>query len=327
MRAMLCRSWDGPAGLEPGEAPPPPLGDGGVRIAVHAAGVNFADTLIVAGKYQERPEFPFSPGIEVAGTVVETAPGVTRCRPGDRVVAVLRHGGYAEEAVATEGGVFVLPEGMDMVTAAGFAVAYGTSHVGLRDRAGLAAGETLVVHGAAGGVGLTAVEIGKVLGATVIATARGADKLAVAEAAGADHLIDYGREDVRERIRALTDGRGADVVYDPVGGDVFDASLRAINWGARLIVVGFASGRIPEIPANRLLIKNAAAIGLLWGMHAYREPDRLERSFAELFEWYAAGRIRPRVAHTLPLERAREALDMLISRRARGKIVLTVRDG
>ena len=327
MRAILCRSWDGPAGLEAGEAPPPPLVEGGVRIAVHAAGVNFADTLIVAGKYQERPEFPFSPGIEVAGEVIETAPGVTRCRTGDRVVAVLRHGGYAEEAVAAESGVFVLPEGMDAVTAAGFAVAYGTSHVGLRERGDLEAGEVLVVHGAAGGVGLTAVEIGKVLGATVIATARGPEKLAIAKAAGADHLIDYGREDVRERIKALTEGRGADVVYDPVGGDVFDASLRAINWGGRLIVVGFASGRIPEIPANRLLIKNAAAIGLLWGMHAYREPAVLERSFAELFDWYASGRIAPRVAHTLPLERAAEALEMLISRRARGKIVLTVGDG
>lgn len=246
MRAIVCKALGDIGDLVLEEVARPLLPEGGVRIAVEAAGVNFADTLIVAGKYQIRPVPPFSPGFEIAGRVLECAPGVSRCRPGDRVMAVIEYGGFAEEAVAPQDCVFMLAEHIDPVVAAGFPVAYGTSHLGLTYSARLTAGETLLVHGAAGGVGLTAVEIGKRLGARVIATAGSPEKLAVATAAGADHVLDSRGEGLREAIKELTQGRGVDVVYDPVGGPLFEVSLRATVPGGRILLVGFASGDVPQ---------------------------------------------------------------------------------
>lgn len=324
MRAVLCRALTGIDGLTVEDVPSLPLRAGMVRIAVAAAGVNFADTLIVAGKYQQKPPLPFSPGFEVAGRVIACADDVERVRPGDRVLAVMEHGGYAEEALVPETQVFRLPDAVDEVIAAGFAVAYGTSHLGLRYKARLQPGEVLLVHGAAGGVGLTAVEIGKRLGATVIATAGGADKLRIAAEYGADHLIDYKQEDIRERVKAITGDRGADVVYDPVGGSVFEASLRCAAPNGRLLVVGFASGTVPQIPANILLVKNLSAIGYYWGQQWKLAPQTTAESFDELLEWLAAGTLRPHVSQTCPLEQAKTALHDIVQRKSTGKIVLTV---
>ena len=324
MKAVLCRALGAVDSLSVADVPPPVVGRGQVRIAVAAAGVNFADTLIVAGTYQTKPPLPFSPGMEVAGTVIEVAPGVTRCQPGDRVMAILDYGGFAEEVVAAETDVFVVPKSMDFAQAAGFPVAYGTSHVALAWRGDLRPGETLVVHGAAGGVGLTAVEIGKAMGAEVIATAGGAEKLAVAAAHGADHLIDYKTEDIRERVNRLTDGRGADVVYDAVGGSAFDASLRSINWGGRILIVGFAGGTIPQIPANILMVKNIAAIGVHWGSYRRRDPNRLVQSFAVLFELHEAGALKLPITAHYPLAEVPAALATLKARAATGKLVVTM---
>lgn len=325
MRAMLCKELGEPSGLVMGDVAPPALGPGQARIHVHTAGVNFADTLIIAGKYQVRPDLPFAPGMEVAGVVADCAEGVTTCRPGDRVLATVSHGGYAEEAVAEADQVMVIPDGMDFAAAAGFPVVYGTSHLALDHRAHLRAGEVLLVHGAAGGVGLSAVEIGKVMGATVIACASSAEKLAVARDHGADHLIDTSTDSVRERVKEITGG--ADVIYDPVGGEAMTESLRCINWEGRVLVIGFASGTIPQIPANYLLLKNCAAIGLFWGAYLRRDADtiRLAReSYATLLGWVAEGRLRPHVSHRFPLDQAADALALLGARKTTGKVVLTM---
>jgi len=324
MRAVLCRTRGGPDDLSIEDVAPPVPGPGQVVIGVRAAGLNFADTLLIAGKYQERPAFPFSPGMEVSGDILACGPGVTTLARGDRVMAVLGYGGFAEQALAPVERVLKMPASMDYTVAAGFPVAYGTSHVGLVHRVGLKAGETLLVHGAAGGVGLTAVEIGKVLGATVIATASSADKLAVARSYGADHLIDYSREDVRERVLAATGGRGADVVYDPVGGDAFEASLRCTAFEGRIVVVGFASGKIPQIPANHLLVKNISAVGFYWGAYMKANPAVIRNSFDALLNWFTEGKLRPHVSQRFTLEEVPTALKLLAARKSTGKIVLTV---
>ncbi len=322
MKAVLCQGWGEPSSLTIVEVEPPAPGPGQVLIQVAAAGVNFADTLMIAGKYQEKPAFPFSPGLEIAGTVLECGSGVEELVPGQRVMAVLDHGGFAEMALARVEDVFPIPESMDFATAASFPIAYGTSHIALWERANLKAGEILLVHGAAGGVGLTAVEIGKALGATVIASANGSDRLAVPAARGADHLIDTKTEDIRERVHTLTDGHGADVVYDPVGGEVFDKSLRSIAWGARLLVIGFASGSTPQIPANLLLVKNCSAIGLYWGSYRRQAPKLVAESFARLLSWFEQGKLQPLVSQTFPLGQAADALQTLVNRRATVKLVL-----
>ncbi|HMA48576.1 MAG TPA: NADPH:quinone oxidoreductase family protein [Magnetospirillaceae bacterium] len=324
MKAMICRSLDEQARLELQEIPPPDLESGGVRIQVAAAGINFADTLVISGRYQERQQPPFAPGMEVAGRVVETAPGVSGFRAGDRVMASVSGGGYAEQVVAAAHDVTPIPDAMDFVTAAGFPCAYGTSHHSLTSRAGLKSGEVLLVHGAAGGVGLTAVEIGKALGATVIATAGSAEKLAVAKTHGADHLINYREEDVKQRVRAFTAGRGADVVYDPVGGAVFEASLRCTAAEGRLVVIGFASGEVPQIPANLLLVKNLTVIGYYWGAYRRTRPEELQQGFRDLLGWYGEGKIKPKISATFPLEGANEALELLRRRGSTGKVVLTL---
>jgi NADPH:quinone reductase len=325
MRAVLCKELGGPEKLVLEEASSPPLRDGGVRIAIHAAGVNFADTLLIAGQYQDRPPLPFIPGMEVSGVVTEVAAGVTHVKPGDRVLASVGRGGYAEEIVAEADIVHRIPDAMDFVTAAAFPVAYSTSHGAYAWRGRLKPGEWVLVLGASGGVGLTAVEIAKAMGATVIAAAGGAEKLAVAARAGADHLVDYTREDLRERVKAITGGRGVDVVYDPVGGDAFDQSLRCIAWEGRVIIIGFAAGRIPQIPANLVLVKNIDIIGFFWGSYRRYKPHLMAQSYQQLFAWFAAGKLKPHVSHRLPLAQAGEALALLRARQSTGKVVLLAR--
>ena len=324
MRAVVCRELRGTEALEVAELPLPEPGACGVRIRVRAAGVNFADGLMLAGRSQEKPHLPFTPGLELAGEIDAVGAGAGSLRVGQRVLAVVAHGAFAEYAVARAEDVVPLPDDIDDVTAAGFAIAYGTAHGALRWRAELHVGEVLLVHGAGSGVGLTAVACGKAIGATVIATARGDAKLAVAREHGADHVLDSEDPELRERIRALTDGRGADVVYDPVGGAMFDLSLRAIAWEGRIVIVGFASGIVPQIPANHLLVKNAAVLGFYWGSYRKHDPERLRAGFRELFVWHREGRVRPLVSGTLPFERAGEAIGLLSERKVLGKLVLTM---
>jgi NADPH2:quinone reductase len=323
MKAIHCREWGTLDILRLEEAESPSLKPHQVRIRVRAAGVNFADTLMVAGKYQVKPPFPFTPGLEAAGEIVELGNDVEGLRLGQRALAVLRFGGgYAEEIVLDAAAVAPIPDAMDFAAAAAFPVAYGTSHFALTHRGHLQPGETLLVLGAAGGVGLTAVEIGKAMGARVIAAAGGAEKLAVASSRGADELIDYTTESIRDRVRAITDGNGADVVFDPVGGDAFDQALRAVNWEARMLVIGFAAGRIQAVPANLILVKNISVIGVVWGAQAERDPALIVRNLAELLRWWEAGRLKPMVAKVFRLAEAAEAMAALLSRRYAGKIVL-----
>ena len=323
MKAVLCREWGGPDSLRFEEVSARKLKPDEARIRVRACGVNFADTLMVAGKYQIKPEFPFTPGLEAAGEVVEIGAEVNHLAIGTRVLAVMRFGGaYAEEIAVNADAVVPIPHAMDFVTAAAFPVAYGTSHFALTHRGHLKPEETLLVLGAAGGVGLTAVEIGKQLGARVIAAAGSPEKLAVAREHGADELIDYQRESIRDRVRDLTGGLGADVVYDPVGGDAFDQALRAVNWEARMLVIGFAAGRIQSVPANLILVKNISVIGVVWGAQAARDPVLVSRNLAELLRWWEAGRLKPLVARTFPLAEAGAAMAALLSRRYPGRIVL-----
>jgi len=325
MRVVLCEAWGEPEVLHLGEVETPEPGPGEVRLAVHAAGVNFADILMVAGRYQEKPTFPFTPGLEAAGVVEAVGPGVSRVAPGDRVLALPATGAFAEAALAGEDSVFKIPEAMDFVTAAGFAVTYGTAQGALDWRAHLRPGELLLVHGAAGGAGLAAIEVGKAMGATVIATARGREKLAVAQEHGADHLIDTGTEDVRAEVRRIAgelDKRGAEVVFDPVGGATFEASLRCVAWGARLVIIGFAAGRVQQIPANILLVKNVAALGFYWGSYRARMPELVAAEYAQLFGWHAKGKLKPHVSRTLDLAQAAEALELLKTRKSTGKVVL-----
>lgn len=325
MKAIICEAWGKPESLFVGERPSPTLHAGQVRIGVHACGVNFADTLMIQGLYQEKPPFPFSPGLEVAGEVLEVADGISHVRVGDRVAAITGFGGFAEEVVVPAPSVLPIPAMMDVITAAGFAITYGTSHLALARRAQLQPGELLLVHGAAGGVGLTAVEIGKLMGATVIATASTPEKLALAQQYGADHLINIREESLRDRVREISGGKGADVIYDPVGGDLFDQSLRCIAWEGRMLVIGFADGRIPHIPANLALVKNISIVGLYWGGYTSRNPQVVTNSLATLLAWYAEGKIRPHISQTYPMAQAADALNALINRQSTGKVVLTVR--
>ena len=309
MKAVLCREWGGPDSLRFEEVSARKLKPDEARIRVRACGVNFADTLMIAGKYQIKPEFPFTPGLEAAGEVVEIGAEVNHLAIGTRVLAVTRFGGaYAEEIAVNADAVVPIPHAMDFVTAAAFPVAYGTSHFALTHRGHLKPGETLLVLGAAGGVGLTAVEIGKQLGARVIAAAGSPEKLAVAREHGADELIDYQRESIRDRVRDLTGGLGADVVYDPVGGDAFDQALRAVNWEARMLVIGFAAGRIQSVPANLILVKNISVIGVVWGAQAARDPVLVSRNLAELLRRQFSNEVLRRHLRSLPIFRVEKWL-------------------
>lgn len=325
MQAIVCHELTGPAALQLREVADPRPGPGQVRIRVRACGVNFADSLITHGRYQKQPPLPFSPGFEVSGEVLELGAGVNEFAIGDRVIAMTPHGGYAEQVIAGIDRCVPMPGVMSWEDGAAFPVVFGTSHVALWHRARLRAGETLVVHGASGGVGLTAVAIGKLLGAKVIATASSLGKLEVARAHGADHLIDSSQEDVRTRIKKITDGRGADVVYDPVGGELFTASLRSIAFEGRILIIGFAAGTVPQIPANHLLVKNVDVIGLNWPAYAELNPGVMTASFQTLMQWYLDGAIKPHISAAYPLEEAVEALNQVVARKSTGKVVLNIK--
>lgn len=322
MRAMRVHEIGGT--LQMDEVATPAQGPGQALIRVHACGVNFADTLMVANKYQEKHSFPFAPGMEIAGVVEAVGAGVNlgvTLSVGTRVAALCGHGGFADYALAPAASCTPIPDGMPDKDAAAFLVAYGTSHVALAHRAAMQPGERLVVLGAAGGVGLTAVEIGKLMGAEVIACARGEAKLEAAKNAGADHLLNTDTVDLKAEIRALG---GCDVLYDPVGGDQFDAAMRACNPEARLLPLGFASGDVPQIPANILLVKNLTVHGFYWGAYAKFRPEVLSNSLRQLFHWYVEGRLTPHVSNEVPLTDANEALRLLKSREATGKVIVAI---
>ena len=324
MKAVLCKAYGPPETLVIEDVPSPEPGPGDVVVSVKAASVNFPDVLIIQNKYQFKPPLPFSPGSEVAGIVKAVGDGVTNVAAGDPVMAFTTYGAFAEEVMTDARRLLPLPPGMDFVSAAAFGLTYATSDHALRDRGQLAAGETLLVLGAAGGVGLAAIEIGKALGARVIACASTDDKLAVCRAHGADENINYATDDLRERIKSLTDGHGVDVVYDPVGGSYSEPALRSLAWRGRLLVVGFAAGDIPKIPLNLTLLKGCSIVGVFWGEFTRREPQRFAESMQQLGRWYAAGKLKPHVSHTYPLARAAEALTQMANRQVKGKVVLTV---
>jgi NADPH:quinone reductase len=323
VRAIRIHELKGLDALRLEEVPSPRPGPGEVRVAVHAAGVNFADTLVIEDRYQHKAPLPFSPGMEAAGEVLELGEGVTNLAVGDRVLAPMRYGAYAEEAVLDAAHSVRMPDGMDYVTGAAFPIAYGTSHLALTHRTQLRAGEVLLVLGASGGVGLTAVEVGKALGATVIACASSAEKLEIAKSRGADHLIDYTREDIRKRVKDLTGG--VDAVYDPVGGDASRAALRCLNFEGRLITLGFASGDIPQIAANYLLVKNISAIGYSFSSYRFEQPATMRKTLEEICRWYAEGKLKPHISFTFPLEQTKDALRALLERKSTGKVIVKVR--
>ena len=323
MRAIRCNQYGPPESLTVEELPdlePPP---GHVVIDVKAASVNFPDVLIIENKYQFKPPLPFTPGSEVAGIVRAVGAGVTQFTPGSRVVAFTGSGGFAQQALASESACVPLAEDVDLELAAAFTLAYGTSHHAVVDRAALQAGETMLVLGAAGGVGLAAVEIGKALGARVIAAASSDEKLAVCLQHGADATINYATEDLRERIKTLTDGKGPDVIYDPVGGVYAEPAFRSIGWRGRYLVVGFANGEIPKLPLNLTLLKGASVVGVFWGDFAKREPERNHAAFRQMVGWIGEGKLKPHVSARYPLDETARALRDMAERRVIGKVVIT----
>jgi NADPH2:quinone reductase len=324
VRAVLCKAFGPPESLVVEEVDDPRPGPGQVVVDVHACAVNFPDVLIIQNLYQFKPQLPFSPGGEVAGVVSAVGEGVTTVSVGDRVLASPGWGGLAEKVAVDAASAIPVPEGVDLVHASAFLYAYGTSHYALRDRAELRAGETLLVLGAAGGVGLSAVELGSVMGAVVIAAASTEDKLELCREHGAAMTINYATEDLKTRVRELTGGAGADVVYDPVGGAYSEAALRSTAWDGRFLVIGFASGEIPRIPLNLPLLKSCAVVGVFWGAFAGREPDRHRRNVGELVRWWQEGKLRPHVSSVYPLDEAGQAIRELADRRAKGKVVVEV---
>ena len=326
MRAVICDRWCRIEDLRIGELPDPVPADDEVLIRVHATAVNYADSIMIRGQYQTKPPFPFSPGLETAGEIVRCGTEVAGFVPGDRVMAILPYGGLAELATAKAAEVYPISDTMSWDDAAAFPIAYISSHVAIRWQGRLEAEEQMLVLGAAGGVGLTAVEIGKAMGARVIAAASTAEKLEAAQSRGADALVNYTEQNLKAEVERLTDGRGVDVVFDPVGGPLFDAALSSLGWGGRILLVGFVAG-VPQIPANRLLVKHRAALGSSLRYFRWYAPEKLERSVRELLGWYADGKLRPLVTAKLPLEEAPEALRRLTERRAIGRILVTLREG
>jgi NADPH2:quinone reductase len=322
MRAILCTQFGGPELLEYRDVPSPRAGAGEVVVSVKAASVNFPDVLIIDNKYQFKPPLPFSPGSELAGVVKEVGPGVIGVRPGDRVMAFTIYGAFAEEVALDAARVLPIATGMDDVTAAALLLTYGTMDHGLRDRGALAAGETVLVLGASGGIGIASIEIAKALGARVIACASSDDKLAACRAHGADAVINYATDDLRARIKELTEGRGADVIVDPVGGPFTEPALRSIAWRGRLLVVGFAAGEIPKVPLNLTLLKGCSIVGVFWGDFLRREPAAFAASVAQLGQWHAEGKIKPHVSGTFPLARAADAIKLMAERKVIGKLVI-----
>lgn len=326
MKAVLCKAFGPTKNLVVEDIDSPQIKKGEVLLDIHAAGVNFPDTLIIEGKYQFKPPFPFSPGGEAAGMVAAVGEKITHLKVGDRVMALTGWGSFAEQVAVSGQNVLPIPAEMDFTTAAAFSMTYGTSMHALKQRANLQPGETLLVLGASGGVGLAAVEIGKAIGARVIAAASTNEKLEIARKAGADELINYSEASLRERLKELTDGQGVDVIYDPVGGKLFEEAFRSIAWNGRMLVVGFAAGgEIPALPANLPLLKGASLIGVFWGAFAQRQPQDNAANFKQLFAWYAEGKLKPLVSQTFALEQAAEAIDTLGQRKAVGKLVVKVR--
>jgi NADPH2:quinone reductase len=326
MRAIIVNEFGPPETMTIGEWPRPEPGPGQVRLDVHAIGVNYPDLLVIGGRYQILPRPPFVPGKDAAGVVSAVGPGVRRCRPGDRVVVQLEHGAYAEEVLADEEDSYVIPNAMSFTDAAAMGLVYQTAHFALIERGQFRRGETVLINGAAGGVGVAATQIAKGLGGTVLAGVDSPERAETARASGADHVIDLSVPDLRDALRRqvfeVTDRHGADVVLDPLGGDIFDASLRALAWRGRIVVIGFAAGRIPEIKANYLLVKNIAASGLQWSDYRERDPAWVRRVQDELFAMYEEGKLRPQVMRTFPMEGFADALDLVARGQVRGKVVL-----
>jgi len=323
-KAVVCRELGPPESLRLETFASASLAQGQARVAIHAAGINFPDILMAAGEYQLKPELPFTPGVEAAGEVVEVDGAADGVAVGDRVIVKMRHGAYTDEAVVAPSQLTPLPSTFDYAEGATFLAAHGTAYHALIDRGQLRPDEVLLVHGAGGGVGLAAVEIGKMLGATVIAAASSEEKLAVAKARGADHLALYRREPFRDAVKRITDGRGADVVFDPVGGEVFENSMRCIAWGARILVIGFTGG-IGLARTNLLLIKGASVLGVRAGEAVRRNPAAGEARIRALTDWAEAGKIRPNISHRLPLEDYAQAMRLLVDRKAIGRVALVMR--
>ena len=326
MKAVLCKSYGPPENLVLEEIDRPSPGKGQVLIDIYSTGLNFPDTLQIQGKYQFQPPFPFTPASEVAGKVAAVGEGVTALSVGDRVMAMVGTGGMAEQVVAEAAAAETFPDSMAFDTAAGFGMIYGTSYHALKQRAELKPEETLLVLGASGGVGIAAVELGKVLGARVIAAASTDEKLDIAKRYGADELVNYGDGQLKEKVKELTGGKGADVIYDPVGGDLFDQCARCINWKGRILVVGFASGTIPKYPINLALLKGCQLVGVFWGSFRKREPQVHQQNCRDLFELFGRGELKPLISQVFPLEKYVDALNVFVNRQAVGKIVMRIRD-
>jgi NADPH2:quinone reductase len=323
MKALLCKTFGPPETLVVDTVPDLVPGDQQALVRVHAAGVNFPDTLIIQNKYQFKPELPFAAGGECSGVVEAVGAQVKHVKPGDKVIAFTGWGAFAEQVLADARALIPMPDDLDFVTAASFVMTYATSYHALKDRAALKAGETLLVLGASGGVGLAAIEIGKALGAKVIAAASSAEKLEVCKQHGADELINYDSEDLKARLKELTGGKGVDVVYDPVGGGYSEPALRSMAWRGRFLVIGFANGEIPKIPLNLTLLKGCAIVGVFWGDYAKREPMNNLMDLRTLVGWLKEGKLKPHIAGTYPLERGAEAIRLLMDRKVSGKVVIT----
>ncbi|MEQ9639125.1 MAG: NADPH:quinone oxidoreductase family protein [Alphaproteobacteria bacterium] len=323
MRALICRAWGDIDSLELGDMPAPSPAADEILIDVAASSANFADTIMVAGNYQTKPDFPFAPGLEAAGRVAAVGADVTGFKPGDKVMATVAHGGFAEQAIARSINTMAMFEGMDFTAAAAFPVAYLSAHLAIRWQGRLEAGETMLVLGAAGGSGMAAVEIGKAMGASVIAAASNDERLAAVREHGADETVNYASEELKDRVMAITDGKGADVCFDPVGGKLFDSALSSLGWGGRFVHFGFVGGA-PRIPANRLLVKHRAALGSSLRYFQRFRPDLLKRSQDELADFWAKGFLKPLISHRLPLDQGVEALRLLSERKAFGKVVVEV---
>lgn len=325
MKAMLCTEYGPPEKLALTDVPSEPPGKGQIKIGVKAAGVNFPDVLIIKGEYQFKPTPPFAPGAEVSGDVLAVGEGVTDFQPGDRVIGMTGWNGFAEEVNVDGTRCLKMPASMSYETGAAFSMTYGTSYHALVQRGRLAPGETLLVLGATGGVGTAAIEIGRLLGAKIIAAGGDDTKLDVVKRQyGVEHLVNYRSGSLKDQVKTLTNGQGADVIYDAVGGDLFEQSLRSINWDGRLLVVGFASGTIPQAKANLVLLKGCAIVGVFWGAFTAREPAVNRQNFAQLFRWHDEGKLKPHISHRFPLARAADALAAIVNREVVGKAILTV---
>jgi len=332
MKAIVCKEFGPPSSLVFEDVDVPELKQNQILVDVHSAGVNFPDTLIIQDKYQVKPPLPFSPGGEISGTISAMGESVKGWNIGDEVIGMIGHGGFREQVIASSMQIFKKPSNMDFTTASCFTLTYGTSHYALKDRAQLKEGETLLVLGAAGGVGISAIEIGKAIGAKVVAAASSDEKLEVCKEFGADEVINYGGYDLTDKdqikqfrsdITKTSEGKGPDVIYDPVGGNFTEPALRSITWGGRLLVIGFASGSIPKIPLNLYLIKGCSAVGVFWGQFTMLEPQNHLANMEQLTKWHEEGKLKAPVTEVLPLEQAKDALEMMLARKAKGKIALT----